>query len=84
MKVRRRSRLALAVIPFAALLLGAQPLAAQEQPVAFGDSDAESLVLLHGYYPGYWWDHTDLTVAVLAAPNEDPVFVDAIRDAIAT
>ena len=84
MNDRRRSRLALPATLVAALLLGAQPVAAQEQPVAFGDSDAESLVLLHGYYPGYWWDHTDLTVAVLAAPNVDPEFVQAIRDAIAT
>jgi hypothetical protein len=84
MNDRRRSRLALPATLFAALLLGAQPVAAQELPVAFGDSDAESLVLLHGYYPGYWWDHTDLTVAVLAAPNVDPEFEQAIRDAIAT
>ena len=35
-------------------------------------------------YPGYWWDHTDLTVAVLSSPNVDPVFVEAIRDAVAT
>src|SRR5215217_1399992 len=47
-------------------------------------SDAESIVLLHTYYPGYWWDHTDLTVAVQAAPNVDPAMVEAIRDAIAT
>jgi len=47
-------------------------------------SDAESIVLLHTYYPGYWWDHTDLTVAVQSAPNVDPVFVEAIRNAIAT
>ena len=52
--------------------------------VAYGASDAESIVLLHAYYPGYWWDHTDLTVAVQAAPNVDPVMVQAIRDAIAT
>ena len=33
---------------------------------------------------GYWWDHTDLTVAVLSAPNVDPVLAAAIRDTIAT
>ena len=28
--------------------------------------DTESVLILHGAfnYPGYWWDHTDLTVAV--------------------
>ena len=35
--------------------------------------DTESVLLLHGAfnYPGYWWDHTDLTVAVQAHPNVD-------------
>ena len=35
--------------------------------------DTESLLILHGAfnYPGYWWDHTDLTVAVQAHPNVD-------------
>ncbi len=64
--------------------LRAEGAAAQDEPVAFGDSDAERIVLLHAYYPGYWWDHTDLTVAVQAAPNVDPAMVGAIRDAIAT
>jgi hypothetical protein len=69
----------------AAVLLTAAPAGAQEeQPVAFGESDADSIVLLHAFYPGYWWDHTDLTVAVLSAPNVDPEFTEAIRDAIAT
>jgi hypothetical protein len=65
-------------------LAAAPAVAARDRPVAFGDSDAESIVLLHAYYPGYWWDHTDLTVAVQAASNVDPAFVEAIRDAIAT
>jgi hypothetical protein len=26
------------------------------------ESNAEALVILSNYYPGYWWDHTDLTV----------------------
>ena len=35
--------------------------------------DTESVLILHGAfnYPGYWWDHTDLTVAVQAHPNVD-------------
>jgi hypothetical protein len=52
--------------------------------VAFGESDAESILLLHAYYPGYWWDHSDLTIAVLNAPNVDDENYDAIREAIAT
>jgi hypothetical protein len=71
-------------IAAALVALGATPAATQEPAVSFGESDAESIVLLHAFYPGYWWDHTDLTVAVLSAPNVDPAFTDAIRDAIAT
>ena len=72
--------LALAI---AAVMFAAAPAAA-DADVAFGESDAESIALLHAYYPGYWWDHTDLTVAVLSAPNVDPANSDAIRRAIAT
>ena len=32
-------------------------------------SDAEALLILNNYYPGYWWDHTDLTIAVQAHPR---------------
>ena len=48
------------------------------------ESDAESLVILSNYYPGYWWDHTDLTVAVQAHPKATDEQLDAIHDAIAT
>jgi hypothetical protein len=74
------------VLAALAVVTAAAPAHAQtdEPLVTFGDSDAESVALLHAFYPGYWWDHTDLTVAVLSASNVDPVFVDAIRDAIAT
>lgn len=72
-----------AAVAAAALLFTAAPASADEH-VAFGESDAESIVLLHAHYPGYSWDHTDLTVAVLSAPNVDPANVAAIRDAIAT
>jgi hypothetical protein len=85
MEIRRGAFLRfVSVAALLAMLLGATPAKAQEQPVAFGDSDAESIVLLHAFYPGYWWNHTDLTVAVQSAPNVDPAFVQAIRDAIAT
>jgi len=49
------------------------------------ESDAEALVILNYYYPNrYVWDHTDLTVAIQAAPNVSPEQLDAIHDAIAT
>jgi hypothetical protein len=48
------------------------------------ESDAEALVILSNYYPGYWWDHTNLTVAVQAHPSATPAQLAAIDDAIAT
>ena len=48
------------------------------------DSDADSLELLSTYYQGYWWDHTDLTIAVQAHPNADEAKVEGIHDAIDT
>ena len=77
-------RLVAPLVVLALLAAPVRPAVAQEVPVAYGPSDAESIVLLHTFFPGYWWDHTDLTVAVQAAPNVDQVFVQAIHDAIAT
>lgn len=48
------------------------------------ESDADALVILSNYYPGYWWDHTDLTIAVQAHPSATESQLDAIADAIAT
>jgi hypothetical protein len=48
------------------------------------ESDAEALVILSNYYPGYWWDHTDLTIAVNAHPSISAEYLEAINDAIAT
>lgn len=48
------------------------------------ESNAEALVILNNYYPGYWWDHTDLTVAVQAHPNASADQLEAIHDAIDT
>lgn len=48
------------------------------------ESNAESLFILSNYYPGYWWDHTDLTVAVQAHPKARPEQLAAIHEAIAT
>jgi len=47
-------------------------------------SDAEALVILNNFYPGYWWDHTDLTVAVQAHPSATQEQLDAIAGAIQT
>src|SRR5512134_1933088 len=47
--------------------------------------DTDSVLLLHGAftYPGYWWDHTHLTVAVQAHPNVSEESLAAVRQAIA-
>lgn len=47
-------------------------------------SDADGLVILNNYYPGYWWDHTDLTVAAQVHPSATAGQRAAIADAIAT
>jgi predicted Zn-dependent protease len=40
--------------------------------------------LLSTYYQGYWWDHTDLTIAVKAQPSADEARVEGIHEGIAT
>ena len=63
-----------------------------EPVVSFGPSDADGIPLLAGsYYINsrmagglpYWWDHTNLTVAVQSAPTTDTEDIRAARDAIA-
>jgi hypothetical protein len=51
---------------------------------SYPESNAESLEILSTYYPGYWWDHTDLTIAVQADPHASDEELEAIHDAIAT
>jgi hypothetical protein len=48
------------------------------------ESNAEGLVILSNLYPGYWWDHTDLTIAVQAHPSATDEQLEAINGAIAT
>jgi hypothetical protein len=49
-----------------------------------GESNADSILILHALgYPGYWWDHTNLTVAIQAHPNVDPALLAAVHEAIA-
>lgn len=47
-------------------------------------SNADALVILSNYYPGYWWDHTNLTIAVQAHPSVTKEHLAAVHDAIAT
>jgi hypothetical protein len=58
--------------------------AAQQSTCNLPESNAEGLEILSNYYPGYWWDHTALTIAVQAHPNAIDEQLDAIHDAIAT
>src|SRR5215212_1238017 len=87
-------RITIIVIVLAALLM---PVSVQAKPPAPGgaggtsnitcnlpESNAESLEILSNYYPGYWWDHTDLTIAVQSANNVDAKYLKVINEAIAT
>jgi hypothetical protein len=71
-----------------ALPLGASAAKAPALTIKTGatPSNTDEILILHGAftYPGYWWDHTHLTVAVQDHPNADPVLVNAVHEAIAT
>jgi hypothetical protein len=89
MPIRRSA--ALVALVAAVALLWAPPATAAPRAATAGptcnlpESDAEALVILSNYYPNrYYWDHTDLTVAIQTAPNVDQEFIDAIEDAIET
>jgi hypothetical protein len=60
------------------------PASAQQTTCSLPESNAEALEILSNYYPGYWWDHTALTIAVQAHPKASDEQLDAIHDAIAT
>ena len=66
------------------------PLSAQAGPggrrpsCRLPESNADALLILSNFYPGYWWDHTDLTVAVQAHPKATKAQLAAIHDAIST
>ena len=68
-----RLRVMLAVV-LAAIVLTATPATASAADIAspvtctLPESNADSLELLNTYYQGYWWDHTDLTIAVQSHP----------------
>jgi predicted Zn-dependent protease len=79
-----KRKIALVIVLLALLL--PLPAQAQSPDISCGlpESNAEALVILSNLYPGYWWDHTDLTVAVQAHPKVTPEQMAAIQDAIAT
>ncbi|HEU4972628.1 MAG TPA: hypothetical protein VFT35_11965 [Gaiellaceae bacterium] len=81
----RRVALLVLLAMLALSVLASQALA-QVTPLrpAPTPEDTDSVLILHGAftYPGYWWDHTDLTVAVQAHPNVDPESLAAVRQAI--
>jgi hypothetical protein len=74
--------LAALVLPFTA---AAGPRQVDPLRPAATPKDTESVLLLHGAftYPGYWWDHTELTAAVQAHPGVDEASLDAVHQAIA-
>ena len=63
---------------------GGGPSASAQPSCNQPESNAEGLVILSNYYPGYWWDHTDLTISVQAHPSAEQAQLDAIDAAIAT
>jgi hypothetical protein len=87
-------KISIIVLILAALLLpaSAQAKAAAALPIGtitgidcgLPEANAEALVILNNYYPGYWWDHTDLTVAVQAHPKATREQLAAIHGAIET
>jgi hypothetical protein len=74
--------LLLALVPGTAF--ATQSGSAPQTTCNFPESDAEALEILSNDYPGYWWDHTDLTIAVQAQPGISAEYLEAIDDAIAT
>jgi hypothetical protein len=89
----RFSRIFIIFFMLAALLT---PVPAQAKPLhpsvpqvagvscSLPESNADALVILSNYYPGYWWDHTDLTIAIQAHPSATAAQRAALRNAAAT
>src|SRR6188472_961717 len=74
----------LAVIALPLLASQAQAQIVDPLRPAATPENTDSVLILHGAftYPGYWWDHTDLTVAVQAHPNVAEESLAAVRQAI--
>lgn len=86
-------KLLIVLIVLAALVTPQSARASSQKASALGkknitcqlpESNADALVILNNYYPGYWWDHTDITVAVQAHPKAKVAQLNAIHAAIAT
>lgn len=73
-----------AALPAAAAASSSPRMASSQSTCNLPESNAEALVILSNYYPGYWWDHTDLTIAVQAHPSTTQEQRKAIDDALAT
>ena len=87
----RFTKILIIVLILAALLVPAsvqaKPLSSPPQQVEgvtcnLPESNAEALVILSNYYPGYWWDHTDLTITIQAHPRTTDEQLEALHNAI--
>jgi len=87
------ARKLIVVLGVIAMLLAPSTVLARGKPTGDGtggptcnlpESNADGLEILANYYPGYWWDHTDLTIAVQAHPGVSEAHLAAVHDAIAT
>jgi hypothetical protein len=87
------ARKLIVVLGVLAMLLAPSTVLARGKPTAESNggptcnlpqSNADGLEILANYYPGYWWDHTDLTIAVQAHPGVSDAHLAAVHDAIAT
>ena len=74
----------LAAAASAALAAGLIAATAPAQASHLPESNADALEILADYYQGYWWDHTDLTVAVQTVRKAKPRYIAAVHDAIET
>lgn len=84
---------AIKILTIVLLITLLMPIPAQAKPAegpkvasscSLPASNAEALEILSNYYPGYWWDHTNLTIAIQAHPSATQLQLKAIRDAIST
>lgn len=87
MRVGRIFVIVLILAAFMPMSVQAKSMGVSVQSVAgvscsLPESDAEALVILSNYYPGYWWNHTDLTIAVQAHPSTTDEQLAALHAAI--
>ena len=77
----------LASLPLATAAAGGRgrpsPASLFEPTCSLPTSNAEGLEILSTYYPGYWWDHTHLTIAVQAHGRIRDAQLVGVHDALA-